>query len=111
MVVKAVGALGINGGMTPELERSPLADLLRSMVPHLQRLGSSLVLKWMRSHGTCEQEVAHGVPALAWQCNGMADQAAKAEAARLAPPAALCHERNTHAALHLQTCRLIAAVH
>ena len=64
----------------------------------------------MKAHGTCEQAVEQGVPAIAWHGNALADLAAKAEAASLAPPADLSHERARHTALHLEACKLIAVV-
>ena len=62
MVVTAVRAVALHGDLTPELDRSPLVDLLRQMVPHLRRLGPSLEVKYMKSHGSPEQALAHGVP-------------------------------------------------
>ena len=98
------------GGLPPEWARSPLADLLHLMVPHLSKLGSPQKFHWMRAHGTCEQAVEHGVPALAWMGNDLADQAAKSRASSLAPPNNLCEDRAKHATMHLQACKLIAAV-
>ena len=84
------------GDLTPEMDRSPLADLLKQMLPHLRRLVSSLAVHWMRSHGTCKQAVEQGVPELAWLGNEKADQAAKAEALRLAPSEGICRQRAHH---------------
>ena len=64
----------------------------------------------MNAHITCEQAVEQGVPAIAWHGNALADLAAKAEAASLAPPADFSHEQVRHTALHLQACKLIAVV-
>ena len=44
MVVKAVRTVMLQNDLTPELDRSPLADLLKQMLPHLRRLGPSLVV-------------------------------------------------------------------
>ena len=96
--------------MTPALERSPLADLLRGMTTQLQRLGPALQIHWMKSHSTRSAALEAGVTAEAWHGNTLADEAAKEAARELAPSADPCQQRSRFAELHVQACRLIAAV-
>ena len=110
VVVEAVRTAMLQGDLNSTVDKSPLADLLRQMLPHLRRLGPSLKIHWMRSHGTCAQAVEQGVPELAWAGNEKADQVAKQEALRLAPSDSLCQQRALHQQLHIQACRLIGGV-
>ena len=110
VVVEAVRAVMLQGDINSVMDKSPLADLLRQMIPHLRRLGTSVTVHWMRSHGTCVQAVEQGVPELAWVGNEKADQAAKLEALRHAPSDSICKQRALHQNLHTQVCRLIAGV-
>ena len=109
-VTKAVRSVHLHGQLSMQLRKSPMADILQSMVPHLARLGPLIVIRWMRSHGTVESAIADGVPREAWEGNDPADKAAKAEAQRFAPSTSICLERERMQALHLRACRLIAAV-
>ena len=80
IVTVAVHSIQRLGHVSPRLQKSPMADLLAAMVPHLRRLGPALEVRWMRSHGTKGESVAAGIPERAWEGNNEADAAAKREA-------------------------------